>query len=83
MRQGTRWAGTDEDRVREALQELLATEGWAIFARHCLAEWTGEGFFQRLGAALKTNDPMAPAVLYNTSMHIQRLLQWPAERVRP
>ncbi len=71
----------DSTRIREALEEMVRTEGWRIFQAHAIREWKGEGFHSRIGTALKSPDPLAAKVVHETSLSIFRLLQWPADQI--
>lgn len=66
---------------REALEELLKTKGWAIFEKGCAEEWSGSGYFARMGAALQKTDPLAPKVVHEVSLEIQRLFTKVRQRV--
>ena len=68
-------------REREALEELLKTEGWQVFLRHCTDEWKGDGFFQQIGISLRSNNAVDPAVVHRTALAVERLLQWPVNRL--
>ena len=68
-------------REREALEELVKTEGWSIFLQHCTTEFKGGGYFARMGAAINTNDPLAPKVLHRAALEIERLANWPMQRL--
>lgn len=66
---------------REALEELLKTPGWAVFERGVVEEWSGSGYFARMGSALAKNDPLAPKVVHEVSLEIQRLFTKVRQRV--
>lgn len=72
-----------EDRTheREAIEELLRSEGWAVFERRVRSEWQGDGYFARMGTALNSNDPLAPKVTHRASVEMLRMLQWPKDRL--
>lgn len=74
-------SNSDLAHEREILEELLKSEGWHTFVRHCEEEWGGGGFFARVGAALNTEDPVAVKVVHRTALEIGRTLQWPKSRV--
>ena len=67
---------------REALEELLKTPGWAIFEKGTAEEWSGSGYFSRMGLALAKNDPLAPKVVHEVSLEIQRLFTRVRQRVQ-
>ncbi len=69
------------DREREALEELVQTEGWRFFERHLREKWTGPGFLARLGSAFDP-DPQAAKVLYLTAGEVLHEMQWPEYRLR-
>jgi len=66
---------------REALEELLKTPGWAMFEKGVAEEWSGSGYFHRMGLALAKNDPLAPKVVHEVSLEIQRLFTKVRQRV--
>jgi hypothetical protein len=66
---------------REALQELVQTNGWRLFVLRALREHEGVGYVARMGTALTGNDPLAPKVVHQTSLELKRLLQWPEQRL--
>jgi len=66
---------------REALEELLKTPGWALFEKGVAEEWSGSGYFARMGTALAKNDPLAPKVVHEVSLEIQRLFTRVRQRV--
>ena len=67
---------------REALQELLQTEGWHYFVRHVLNECRGDGYVSRMGTALLSNDPVAAKVVHQSMQEVLRLLDWPKNQVQ-
>lgn len=67
---------------REALEELVRTEGWQYFVAHTLNEWKGEGYVARMGTALAADDRIHPQVVHRTAMEMVRLLEWPNEQIR-
>lgn len=67
---------------REDLEELLMLNGYSRFVRHVLDEWTGLGYRQRMTTALKNPDPNEAKVIDRLSVEIERVLRWPAGRVR-
>jgi hypothetical protein len=69
-------------REREALEEMLRSEGWAVFVARVTDEWAGQGYFSRMGAALASDDSVAPKVVHRTSIEMQRMLQWPKDRLQ-
>ena len=71
----------DVSAEREALQELIGTDGWRAFCAHALREWQGVGYVARMGTALAKDDAIAPRVVHRTAEEVQRLLQWPTDRV--
>ena len=69
-------------REREDYEELLSTAGWRRFVRRATEEWKGDGFFSRVGTALKSTDPTDAKVVYKTALEIERLMNYPTDRVR-
>lgn len=71
-----------EQRVaeREALEEMVGTEGWQVFLRYVSHEWRGAGFHSRLTTAFSRNDADAK-VLHRASLEIIRLFEWPKNRI--
>lgn len=67
---------------REQLEEMLQSDGWRIFVRRCADEWRGDGFHKRIGVAVNSGDAFAPKVAYAVSLEIERMLQWPVDRVK-
>ena len=67
---------------REALEELIGTEGWRVFLRFARQEWKGEGYVARMGRALGTGDVSDARAVHMTNQEIDRLVNWPAYRVR-
>ena len=68
-------------REREALEEMLRSEGWIVFVRRVQQEWRGDGYFSRMGLALKDPDPLSAKVVHATSVEVERMIQWPKDRV--
>lgn len=69
-------------REREALEELLKSDGWIIFAKRVFVEWSGIGYHARMGEALKKPDPaMEAKAVHYTSDQMARMLQWPTDRL--
>lgn len=71
----------DVTRRREALEELIRSEGWQVFVAYARREWEGVGYKQRMGVALSGPDPEAAKVTHRASLEIMRLLQWPKDQV--
>lgn len=67
---------------REALEELVRSEGWGIFIRRVKAEWSGDGYYARMGAALGVDDPILPKVIHRTSKEVLAMIEWPRSRVQ-
>lgn len=66
---------------REVLEEMLRSEGWIVFVQRVHKEWRGDGYFARMGAALKSDDPLAAKVVHAMSIEIERAIQWPRDHV--
>ena len=67
---------------REVLEAMIRSEGWKLYVQRVANEWKGDGYFARQGQALASGDPVAPIVVHRTALEIERVLQWPFERVR-
>lgn len=67
---------------REALEELIQTDGWRYFVSHIAAEWQGNGYVARMRTALSKNDLLEPKVVDRAAQEISRLIQWPIDQVR-
>lgn len=67
---------------REALEELVRSEGWGIFIRRVQDEWSGSGYYARMGIALSDLDPIAPKVIHRTSKEVLAMIDWPRARVQ-
>lgn len=73
---------------REDLDALTRSDGWRLFSEYCLSEWGPAG--TRFHSAVKTaadhtNDADATAQLRQiivAQREIQKLLAWPAERLK-
>ncbi|MCR4339552.1 MAG: hypothetical protein NUW01_06660 [Gemmatimonadaceae bacterium] len=66
---------------REALETLIASDGWHVYTRRVLAEWKGEGYFARMTMALGADDPVAAKVVHRTAQEIQKSMQWVTDRI--
>lgn len=71
----------DDTKRREALEELIGTEGWRIYTAHCAREWAGQGYVTRMRTALGSGDIVDSRVVDRTALEIVRLLQWPQDQV--
>lgn len=68
---------------REALEEMLRSEGWAIFSKRVYSEFSvGPGYYARMGKALAGDDPIEPKVVHKVCSEVQNMLQWPINRVK-
>lgn len=74
--------GQDAIHEREVLEEMLKSEGWAVFVRRLFKEWRGDGYHARMGTALASSDPTAPKVVHATSIEVERMCQWPLDRIK-
>lgn len=77
-----RQASSDVAQKREALEELLRSDGWAFFCTYVRKEWQGIGYQHRMGTALNTSDPVDAKATHRTALEMVRLLEWPASQVR-
>jgi hypothetical protein len=68
--------------IREALQELLQSEGWKVFLLHVAREYQGAGYHARMGTALKNADNLEARVVHQTALELARVCQWPEDHVR-
>jgi hypothetical protein len=69
-------------RQREALEELVGTEGWRIFVAHVRREWEGPGYRSRMAAALGlAGGTIEPTVIHRTSTELLRVIQWPTDQI--
>lgn len=66
---------------REALEEMVQSDGWAVFQHHLAQEWEGPGFVQRLGMAFAKPDPVEAKILYEASSYVRRMVSWPETRI--
>ena len=78
-----RQVSSDIVRKREALEELLQSDGWQYFVAYVRNEWQGVVYAQRIGTALanESKDPHGPHVVHRTSQELVRLLDWPKNAV--
>jgi hypothetical protein len=72
----------DVTKKREALEELLQSDGWQYLRVHVLLEWRGTGYAARIGTALQTKDLVDVQVVHKTALEMVRLLEWPVNQVR-
>jgi hypothetical protein len=70
----------DHDSEREDLTELVGSRGWARFVAYATREYKGDGYFNRMNAALREGG-FKPHALQDTALAIDRLLSWPKNRV--
>lgn len=69
-------------RQREALEELVKTDGWRVFLAYVAQEWEGRGYRARMKSALNnTNDPIGPRVVDRAADEISRLMKWPNNQI--
>jgi hypothetical protein len=69
-------------RTREALEELVKSEGWRIFVTYTASQFQGRGYVTRMKGALGSTEPGLNAkVVDKTADEIVRLLQWPHDQV--
>lgn len=76
---------SDAERIEEEigqLEDLLRSEGWSIFSKRVVEEWTGAGYRSRMGEALKTSDPVAPRVIHALSNEVINMLNYPKFRIQ-
>ena len=69
-------------KTREALEELVKSEGWRIFVSHAAGQFQGRGYVTRMKSALGSTEPGLNAkVVDKAADEIVRLLQWPHDQV--
>lgn len=66
---------------REALEQLLASDGWRVFVRHISREWYGEGYYARMAAVLGGDSLVDAKAIHLTSLQMKAALDWPKQRV--
>jgi hypothetical protein len=67
---------------REALEGLVRSDGWKLFCAHIEMEWSGLGYFARMGTALASADTVNPKAVHQAALEIRRTLEWPAYQIR-
>lgn len=71
---------------RAALEDLLQSEGWAIFTAHMGAAWGPEAYERQIDAALDgaptDDEPAITRRIRDTFKGVRASLKWPEERVR-
>ena len=67
-------------KTREALQELVGSDGWQLFRLHVEYEWRGPWFFDLMNAAI--NADMDPLVVMRTAIAVRQAVAWPEEMIR-
>ena len=65
--------------MRSGLKTRRRT-GWRRFCAHVTREYKGDGYFNRMNAALQAGGT-APEVLHKLSLSIAGLLDYPARRI--
>lgn len=73
---------TDAAAMREDLEELIRTPGWERFVSYVNDRYQGGGYFNAMGQALKSGDPMKPLVYHETATEIGRVMSWPLVMIR-
>jgi len=68
-------------REREALEEMIRTDGWRYFLAHVSREFEGFGYRARMKIALGSTDPIAARLADRTADEVIRLVQWPTNQV--
>lgn len=69
-------------REREALEELLQSQGWAYVCAYLAKEWQGDGYQSRIAAALGRDDIAEAKIVHRTAMHMRSLPGIIENRVR-
>lgn len=71
---------TDPVNEREALQELVASEGWKFVVAKLRLEYQGAGYFQRMQTALEKGSKEA-RVLNETAKAVLAFITYPQMRI--
>lgn len=66
---------------REALEELIQSDGWRYFKNRTMEETSGKGYVARMQTALTSSDIVAAQVVHRTMLEVQRMLQWVPNRI--
>ena len=72
----------DSNNELEVLEELIADPGWGRFVAHVEREWGSVQYRQRMRHALQNEDQREAFAVDRAAEEIERLVQWPSERVR-
>jgi hypothetical protein len=72
----------DVIKLREALYELVNSDGWNRFVLHALDNYQGDGYRLKMAAALsKSGDNSDARVVHQACLEVVRLLQWPNDKL--
>ncbi len=66
---------------REALEDLIRSDGWGIFRQRCEVEWKGGGYFARMSAVLASPNPQEALVVHRCAIEVDKAVSWPERRV--
>lgn len=66
---------------REALEDLIRSEGWRIFRRRTDDEWKRAGYYARMSAVFNSNMPAEAMVIHRCAEEIDKAVSWPERRV--
>lgn len=70
--------------TREALEELVQSDGWKIFVARLRQEYEGPGYVVRMGQAIsnaKKGDSAEPEVVHRVAQEMRRLSEWPNRKI--
>lgn len=68
--------------IREDLEELVKTPGWARFINHVRSRYVGEGYAQAINQALQSGNPQAPHIVNGVAQEILRVVNYPFLMIR-
>ncbi len=71
----------DTAKEREALEDLIRSEGWTVFVRHVAKEWKGGGYYARMNTVLKSASPAEAMVVHRCSEEVITIVTWPDRRI--
>ncbi len=71
----------DRSAEREALEDLIRSEGWRIFRRRTDEEWKRSGYYARMNQVFRSDTPAEAMVIHRCSEEIEKAVTWPERRV--
>lgn len=69
-------------KIREDYEELIRTPGWRRFVDYITDRYSGGGYFNAMGNALKSGDQMKPLVYHETACEIMRAINHPVVMIQ-